>query len=969
MIAGMVLFSMPVFAGVTGKIAGIVTDANTKEKLSAVNVIIKGAGTGAATDKGGYYYIINVPVGAYSLSASMLGYKTLTKEDIKVSADLTTTVNFLLEPTAIQAEEVKVTAQRPLITLDATSTTHTMNSSQIERQPVRNFTEVVAQQSGVVSSSGGTSWTTDGLHIRGGRGDEVAYMVDGMSAQDRLTGRSDATVRLNMDAVEEVSVTTGGFNPEYGEAMSGIVNVVTKEGREPEGMIRYSTDRVSTISRDQDRLELSLGGPLVFHPKLLYFFSGELSSRENATSWYGPMSHTDREIYSLQGKLTYKITPGTKLKLSGFLSREQGGNYSMYVGYADIDSRSSNSFKYAPPEYRPDRLAKSYQMMATLTSQLRKNIFYELRVGRFKSINITGHRDWEKEKDRGWWEDISYKPWWTYDFDTYGRGSASDIGWATKDPNGDYYYPYGVPLTYGFVFGSPCGWIKRISAYDGAKFDLTSQLNRNHEVKFGIDAKIHTAEKEEAQYINDVPTVPVVGGDASDAALKSEVPPEYRKLKYALYQDEYNYRPKEFATYIQDKIEYSGFVVNGGLRFDYFDPSCWRYKDMLAPYDTLGNLDTVSAKIKYQLSPRLGIAFPVTERTVFHLSYGHFLQVSQFRWLYDSHNINLYTATGGWTLVSNPDLPPQHTIQYEIGVDHEIISNLALTVTGFYKDIYNLIGTRFINAVPKNYTAYQTDNYGNVLGVEFALRKRANNWLSGQLAYTIQYARGTSSYERETYYEYISNITPDPITGEPLQPPKIDYPLEFDQRHTVKLNIDFMVPEKWGPTIVGTKILENADINILTDIGSGLPYTKEDSKGQRIGEIGAEHLPWSFNTDLKFNKPFKLFGAELSFFALVSNLFDRKNVLNVYPNTGKYDYNGFTQDKATYLSQTWVFGTEQVQVGYSPSADVRRDLNNDGWISKDEWYTSYYNAKTDLQKDPYMLGTRRAIEVGIKINW
>lgn len=139
-----------------------------------------------------------------------------------------------------------------------------MNSSQIERQPVRNFTEVVAQQSGVVSSSGGTSWTTDGLHIRGGRGDEVAYMVDGMSAQDRLTGRSDATVRLNMDAVEEVSVTTGGFNPEYGEAMSGIVNVVTKEGREPEGMIRYSTDRVSTISRDQDRLELSLGGPLVF---------------------------------------------------------------------------------------------------------------------------------------------------------------------------------------------------------------------------------------------------------------------------------------------------------------------------------------------------------------------------------------------------------------------------------------------------------------------------------------------------------------------------------------------------------------------------------------------------------------------------------------------------------------------------------------------------------------------------------
>lgn len=961
-------------AGVTGKIAGRVIDKQTGEPLPGANVVIEETTMGAATDIDGHYYIINVRIGKHIVKASMMGYESMSITGIEVNSGLTTRANFELTSTVIKVKGITVIAERPLIVPDATATVHITTSDQIDRQPVRQFTDVVSQQSGVVTSTGGTSWTTDGLHIRGGRGDEVAFMVDGMSAQDRLSGRSDAAINVNIAAVEQVSVITGGFSPEFGQAMSGVVNVVTKEGgKKPEGMFRYTTDRISTDPREQDLIELSTGGQLGFYPKIRYFFSGESSVRDHVQSWYGKMSHTDNESYALQAKITYKITPSTKFNLSGFLSRRQSGRFGMYVGYADMDSWCSNSLKYASPEYRSDGFRKVHQLVGTLTHQLSSSTFYELRLGTFNAHRIDGHRDWDYEEDRNLWEDFKFKPWWTYT--EAGNARTDDPGWDAKYWDGEdsiYYYPYGVSFASGFRLGGPSGWLERISAYNGIKFDLASQLTRNHQLKFGIDAKLHRAKRENAQYIDLLSSVPVI---SYGEVVGEEVPPEYRKKRLALYSDEYDYNPKELAIYLQDKIEYPGFVINGGLRFDYFDPVCWKYSDMALPYDTItGELDTLSAKKKIQLSPRLGIAFPVTEKTAFHLSYGHFFQVTQFRWLYDGHNIDLYTYPGGWPIVSNPDLDPQHTIQYEVGVGHAITPDMALNVTGFYKDIYYLVGTRYIKAIPRRYTIYQTEDYGNVKGVEFVLRKRAKEWLSGHIAYTLQYAKGTSSNVREGYYEYIANIAPDPITGEPLQMPRIDYPLEFDQRQTLNINLNLLFPEGFGPTLrftrgYGIKPLENWNFNFLTAIGTGLPYTKEDNKGQRIGDVGGERTPWIFNTDVRIDRPFRLAGINASFFMNITNLFNKKNILNVYPNTGKIDDNGFTQNFETYMDQTWIYEGDRVEVGYSPSCDERRDFNNDGYITQEEWYQSYVNAREDFLKDPNMLSAPRRIELGIKINW
>ncbi|MBN2543895.1 TonB-dependent receptor [bacterium] len=961
-----VLIPSLLFCQVTGKISGRVIDKDTGEPLAAANITIEGTKQGAATDLDGYYFIINVRAGKYDITASRIGYESVSISGVEVNSNLTTKLDFELSSTALTGEKVVVTAERPMVIPDATATTHITTAEQIDQQPIRNFTQVVSQQSGVVTSTGGTSWTTDGLHIRGGRGDEVAFMIDGMSAQDRLSGRADANVDVNIAAVEEVSVITGGFSPEYGQAMSGVVNVVTKEGGErPEGMFRYTSDIISEYARGRDIIELTTGGAVGFFPKLRYFFSGELYFRDNAESWYGEMSHTDRESYQLQSKLTYRFSPSLKLNLSGFLSREQYGRFGMYVGYADVDSWCSNSLKYAPPEYRSDGFRKAYQLVGTFTHTLSPSTFYELRAGTFYAQTINGHRDWGTEDDRKFWEDYDFVPWWTYT--EAGNARTDDPGWTTKDENGDYYYPYGVAFASGFKLGSPCGWLERISAYDGVKFDLTSQLTRHHELKTGFDAKVHRAMRDNAQYIEYTPQVPVY---EDGEEIGTEVPPEYREMRYAMYYDSYDYYPKEFAIYVQDKIEYSGFVLNGGLRFDYFDPATWRYNDLAVPYDSVtGELDTVTATKKMQISPRLGLAFPVTDKTAFHLAYGHFFQVTQFRWLYDSHNIDLYTYPGGWPIVSNPDLDPQHTVQYEVGVGHTITPDLALHATGFYKDIYHLVGTRYIRAIPRRYSIYQTEDYGNVKGLELVLRKRMGDWLSGHLAYTLQFAAGTSSDVREAYYEYISNIMPDPITGEPLQMPKIDFPLEFDQRHTISLNLNFRFPKQFGPEVVGIRPLERWNLNVLTDIGSGLPYTKEDTRGQRIGEVGAERTPWTYSTSLRVDKPFSIAGISASFFVNVTNLFNTMNVLNVYPNTGKVDDNNMTQDYETYMDQTWIYDGDQVEVGYSVSADERRDLDNNGLISKDEWYQSYVNAREDFLADPNMVSAPRNIEIGLKIDW
>ena len=256
-------------AGITGKVFGTITDASTGEPLIGCNVILQGTSFGAATNLDGTYIIINIPPGKYTVTASMIGYAKSNVTDVIVRSDLTTTINISITQEAISGDEVTVVAERPLITKDLTASTAIIDGSMIDKLPVTEVAEVLELQAGFVQG-----------HLRGGRSGEVAYWVDGVPMTDVFDGGT--IVDVNTSAISEMQVISGAFNAEYGQAMSGIVNIVTKDGSDTfkGNATIYGGDFISNKSNLYDNindinpfstrnLEFNVEGPLIAE-KLFY---------------------------------------------------------------------------------------------------------------------------------------------------------------------------------------------------------------------------------------------------------------------------------------------------------------------------------------------------------------------------------------------------------------------------------------------------------------------------------------------------------------------------------------------------------------------------------------------------------------------------------------------------------------------------------------------------------------------------
>jgi len=209
------------YAGVGGKFAGKVIDKNGNP-LIGVNIIIENTDLGTISDNQGNYYFLNIPPGHYNIRFMMIGYKTVIHEDIIIMSDFTTKLAVGMEQTVISGEEVTVTASKPLIQKDATSSIKVIDSENIVDMPVVDFKDVLATQAGFTEDASG------GIHVRGGRTKEILYMIDGMVVKDPLQG--DYSGSVNQNAIQEMTIISGTFNAEYGQAMSSVVNIVTKEG-------------------------------------------------------------------------------------------------------------------------------------------------------------------------------------------------------------------------------------------------------------------------------------------------------------------------------------------------------------------------------------------------------------------------------------------------------------------------------------------------------------------------------------------------------------------------------------------------------------------------------------------------------------------------------------------------------------------------------------------------------------------
>ena len=303
--------SLPALAAEAGRIRGRVTDAKTGEPLVGASVIVDGTSLGGATDVGGEYFIANVPVGTVTLSASYISYQSQQKTGVLVILDQTVTEDFRLSTGRIEVGPIIIKSTRAkIVRTDATSG-GVMDAEQISKLPIQSLADIVKMQTGIVTSP------AYGQHLRGGRPDEVMYFVDGVATSDPLYGYQAA--RVNPEATAEVVVISGGFDAEYGEAMSGIIQVITKEGKEvTQGRLAYMTDEVfpGGLNFGNNKYELSIGGPLPGLKKLRYFLSGELYFTDDYNPMRYKLNHQERQDYKGTVKLTYAL-PLRQLEITG----------------------------------------------------------------------------------------------------------------------------------------------------------------------------------------------------------------------------------------------------------------------------------------------------------------------------------------------------------------------------------------------------------------------------------------------------------------------------------------------------------------------------------------------------------------------------------------------------------------------------------------------------------------------------
>jgi len=205
-------------AAVTGKIAGVVLDARTGEPLPGANVIIEGTDRGAACDADGYYYIIRLEPGTYNVQARMMGYQSVTKTGVRVESNHTTPLDFELESTIVRGEGVVVQAEREVVKMDLAGSSFAAEKSEIEAVPlISNVTQYLNLQAGI-----------DGWSVRGGGVSQTKLMADGLLLVDQ---RSNEPILMpNLSEIKEVNLIKGGFEAEFANVRSGVINVITREG-------------------------------------------------------------------------------------------------------------------------------------------------------------------------------------------------------------------------------------------------------------------------------------------------------------------------------------------------------------------------------------------------------------------------------------------------------------------------------------------------------------------------------------------------------------------------------------------------------------------------------------------------------------------------------------------------------------------------------------------------------------------
>ncbi len=866
----------------TGKLTGKIIDGADNEPLIGVNIILKGTYYGAASDVNGNFTISNIAPGEYNITVSFIGYKTMEYTGYKIIAGKTTELNVKMSTTSLTLDQdVVVIGSKPLMDVNETQSKTTITSDDIKNSVVENIQDIVSQQAGIVHSD-------NEIHIRGGRAYENAYLLNGVSVQDPLAGTGFG-LQLSTNAIKEVEVITGGINAEYGQATSGVVNVKTKEGGDTySGYISYKTDNIGSKSSphvfNNKALEIDLGGPEPITSSILPLLGINLPGKLTFfTSFYMGLSDGITQGY-------YKPTAGRL-------------NSSTFYGTRFAPQASNRWYWLAKVTYKPSSIFKvSYAFNQSVsisqnTGALQTNLEYvEPSPGyQYQFQNILSNANVYTHNNRyhtiSLTHTLNAKTYYDLSmnyFYTHLRVDANGKNWY------DYIQPKDIPNfpvqyyntnrdTIGVIpgdgfwdLGNPYTWHDHFVEQYSLKGDITSFFDEKNKFKAGFEAQF-----QEMQLIDIYQ--PWIG----DLGLNNDI--------YKVY-------PAIGNFYAQDNINFSGMILNFGLRLDYWFPG--KYVD-----DAVNNPDVITIpdqtridykndtfswfggrRFKARLSPRLGISHPVSDNQTLFFSYGHFSKWPRPQFVYAK--LNPLNAQSSFQQFGNPNLNPETTVAYELGLKTQFTPDDVLTITAYYKDIFDYINTRSVKItsarfITKSFITYVNSDYARSRGLEFEFKKRIGNWFNGTLSATYAIVTGKSSSSNEGALV---------LQGDVNESVKEKY-MPWDRPITISLSSNFYVEKDAGLFGLGKGILDNYNLYVRFFFESGKRYTPAyfqgyDTQGRPIylgstTDFYTDIAQNWFWIDLNFEKYIPIAGLDLSFTVEINNLLDTKNSTIINPATGK----------------------------------------------------------------------------------
>ena len=1025
----------------TGKIEGVVRDKDTGQPLSYAQVVVDGTRLGNVTSNDGYYFILNIPPGSHTIRAISTGYQTVAVEKVEVMAGHTSTVNFNLPASVYELDAITVESEpENLIIRDNTMSKQRQTGEQIGSLPVSNLDDVIGMQAGVVRSG-------DKISLRGGRYGEEAMYVDGVLVknfssestvgpiiakaafsqldvifQDQAPDNSPLDVGTN--AVEEVAVITGGFQAEYGDAKSGVINIVTKEGRDfYSGNVSYLTDAAMPRSMDFgfNQLQASAGGPVPLVPDIFFFGSLEAQGRadwsptdtrddygfheinqtvvDRMNEMIGTSSSTEVSLETLQSHLSTMGLPNPARRPGNF-----GDRYSIQTKLttAPIDrlkiiqtySRSrvqrmlgsfQNSFVIENNNIQRSQttnvmLGADYQFIQNSTRA--SNL--QFRASFMRNFDIVGQA-WEYGLEtRGTvggfgWDDLKAWPEVLQEdpaaFFAHDRkfiiAGATDIDWKAEfDKNNDgvldfggdtetaallfkpyisgafsdydhtpvksrvYHGPWGV---YGSYFEDQLDYQPSVYfSYIGDekynfKLDWDTQLNRYNRLKVGGDVHLFKNNSYNAGWSN--PTLTTIDNE-----------------------------PYMFSAYAQNRLDLGDFVMDFGIRVDHLDPR----GDKVSPYAD-GTLELTRRQTRKltEIAPRLGVAFPVTDRTQMRFSFGYFYQPPSWKLLLQGDQFGSEDAL----------LDYSKTIMLEAGFTALLSDNLSVDMVGYYRNIEGDLAYRRVRH-PDNpevsRVAITNMDYGNVKGLDANIQWRYSNLISTRLNYTLQFARSTGT--DPTSKEDLLATLVDNITLELTNLPAFVDPVGYDQTHKLDLQFYLTFPQDFKSNTLTGKILRNVDASTTFQLHTGRPYDLQYQSRSVISLVSGTRGPTWKNCNLRIGKTFILGGNHrVKIYGDILNLFYNRSFRTMYNPGAMVSINKEIKqllEKGTPAADATVIEGLPIRVNAMDEENYpwqkMWDLNDDGWIGADEWRTMrVLNHVTSYAPD----GTARQVRLGMEFGF